>query len=88
MLGLEQQELESLKRQHESKSSELAETQHRLLEERSELDRIISDVQRKDSDLSKVKQVSGLVPSWMRKFIDICTHLTQFLVCFFLKTSR
>jgi len=57
MLGLEQQELDSLKRQHESKSAELAETQHRLLEERTELDRIITDVQRKEAELSKVKQV-------------------------------
>ena len=56
MLGLEQQELDSLKRQHESKSAELADTQHRLLEERTELDRIITDVQRKEAELSKVKQ--------------------------------
>ena len=58
MLGLEQLELDSLKRQHESKSAELADTQHRLLEERAEMDRILSDVQRKETELSKVKQVS------------------------------
>ena len=61
MLGLEQQELDSLKRQHESKSAELAETQHRLLEERTELDRILTEMQRKEAELSKVKQV-GVLP--------------------------
>ena len=61
MLGLEQQELDSLKRQHESKSSELADTQHKLLEERTEYERMLSDVQRKQSELSKVKQVNYVI---------------------------
>ncbi|XP_076821560.1 centriolin-like [Clavelina lepadiformis] len=56
MLGLEQQELDSLRRQHEVKSSELADTQRRMLEERSELEKINSDVQRREADLSRIKQ--------------------------------
>ncbi|XP_078489417.1 centriolin [Ciona intestinalis] len=56
MLGLEHQELESLRRQHDTKSSELAEAQRRLLEEKAELERMTSDAQRKEVDLTRIKQ--------------------------------
>ena len=72
MLGLEQQELESLRRQHDVKSSELADTQRRLLEERAELDRMTSESQRREAELVRIKQVEKKVPCAAQTFVLKC----------------
>lgn len=57
MLKLEHQDLESLRQQHETKLTELDKTQRHLLDERSELDRLQMETQRRTAEVERNKQV-------------------------------
>ena len=71
MVALEKQELKELNLQRDLKSSELKDLQKKLFEERNEFEKIVLEVEKKDSEIERLNQVFArhlLICSWLVVF--------------------